>query len=124
VLGCKQDRKMFRALGFGASETRPLVDISRFKNILNQLPSSAPTPQTTTPKRKQSQTAIMSSEKRPASDDFSGSQMVVKRQNVGRDSKAVALSNGSAGNGALIQSVCISSHKRELCAKLHAKALG
>lgn len=47
----------------------------------------------------------MSSEKRPGSDDFSGSQMVVKRQNVGRDSKAVAISNGSAGNGALIQSV-------------------
>jgi hypothetical protein len=48
----------------------------------------------------------MASEKRPASE--SGSQMVVKRQNVGNsNSKAVAISNGGVGNGALIQAVCI-----------------
>ncbi|TVY90719.1 U5 small nuclear ribonucleoprotein 40 kDa protein [Lachnellula willkommii] len=57
----------------------------------------------------------MSSEKRPGSDDFNGSQMVVKRQNVGRDSKAVALSNGSAGNGALIQSVWYILLEKESC---------
>jgi hypothetical protein len=53
-----------------------------------------------------SQTAIMSSEKRPASDEFASSQMVVKRQNLGKDSKAVAVVNGSGGNGAVIQAVC------------------
>ena len=50
----------------------------------------------------------MSAEKRPASDAFGSSQMVVKRQksdaNLGRGN-AIALSNGSAGNGALIQAV-------------------
>lgn len=48
----------------------------------------------------------MASEKRHASGDHGNSQMVVKRQNVGKDSKAVAVVNGSAANGALIQSVC------------------
>jgi Prp8 binding protein len=47
----------------------------------------------------------MSSEKRPASDEFGSSQMVVKRPNLGKDSKAVAVVNGSGGNGALIQAV-------------------
>jgi Prp8 binding protein len=48
----------------------------------------------------------MSSEKRPASEDLGSSQMVVKRPNLGKDSKAVAVGNGSVGNGALIQAVC------------------
>jgi Prp8 binding protein len=43
----------------------------------------------------------MAAEKRPA-DDYSSSQMVVKRQNLG-NSKAVSVVNGS-GNGALVQS--------------------
>ncbi|KAG0652753.1 U5 small nuclear ribonucleoprotein 40 kDa [Hyphodiscus hymeniophilus] len=45
----------------------------------------------------------MASEKRPASDDFGGGQMVVKRPNLGNNSKALATTNQSAGNGALIQ---------------------
>jgi hypothetical protein len=49
----------------------------------------------------------MASEKRPASDDPVSSQIVVKRQNVGSNSKALATTNGSGGSGALIQSVCI-----------------
>jgi Prp8 binding protein len=49
----------------------------------------------------------MSAEKRPASNDYSSSQMVVKRPNLGKDSKAVAVVNGSGGNGALIQAVCL-----------------
>jgi hypothetical protein len=48
----------------------------------------------------------MASEKRPASDDLGGGQMVVKRPNLGNNSKALATTNGSAANGALIQSVC------------------
>lgn len=40
------------------------------------------------------------------SDDFGSSQMVVKRPNLGQDSKAVAVVNGFGGNGALIQAVC------------------
>merc|ERR1711977_182022 len=48
---------------------------------------------------------IMASEKRPASGDYSNSQMVVKKQNLGNNSKAVAVVNGSAANGALIQAV-------------------
>jgi hypothetical protein len=46
----------------------------------------------------------MSSEKRPASDAFGSSQMVVKRPNLG-NGKAVAVVNGTVGNGALISSV-------------------
>lgn len=50
----------------------------------------------------------MSAEKRPASDAFGSSQMVVKRQksdaNLG-NGKAVAVVNGTAANGALIQAV-------------------
>lgn len=49
----------------------------------------------------------MSSGKRPASGSFGSSQMVVKRQNTGNDSTALATTNGSTGNGALIQAVCI-----------------
>lgn len=48
----------------------------------------------------------MSAEKRPASDAFGSTQMVVKRPDRG-SGKAVALSNGAAGNGALIQAVCL-----------------
>jgi Prp8 binding protein len=48
----------------------------------------------------------MSAEKRPA-DEYSSSQMVVKRPNLGKDGKAVAIVSGSGGNGALIQAVCI-----------------
>jgi Prp8 binding protein len=47
----------------------------------------------------------MASEKRPASDEPGSSQMIVKRQNVGSNSKALATTNGSGGSGALIQSV-------------------
>ncbi|KIN05726.1 hypothetical protein OIDMADRAFT_189220 [Oidiodendron maius Zn] len=47
----------------------------------------------------------MSAEKRPASDAFGSSQLVVKRPNLGNNSKAVAVANGSGGNGALIQTV-------------------
>jgi hypothetical protein len=50
--------------------------------------------------------AVMSTEKRAASEDFGNSQMVVKRPNLGQDSKAVARVNGSGANGALIQAVC------------------
>ncbi|KAA6416142.1 MAG: hypothetical protein FRX48_00861 [Lasallia pustulata] len=50
----------------------------------------------------------MSAEKRPASDAFGSSQMIVKRQksdaNLG-NGRAVAVVNGSAANGALIQPV-------------------
>ncbi|KAA8565025.1 hypothetical protein EYC84_010790 [Monilinia fructicola] len=45
----------------------------------------------------------MSSGKRPASESFGSSQMVVKRQNIGNESTALATTNGSTGNGALIQ---------------------
>ena len=52
----------------------------------------------------------MSAEKRPASDAFGSSQMVVKRQksdaNLG-NGKAVAVVNGTAANGALIQAVSV-----------------
>ncbi len=50
----------------------------------------------------------MSTEKRAASEDFGNSQMVVKRLNLGQDSKAVARVNGPGANGALIQAVCVS----------------
>jgi Prp8 binding protein len=49
----------------------------------------------------------MSSEKRAASEDFGNSQMVLKRANLGQDSKAVTRVNGSGANGALIQAVRI-----------------
>lgn len=49
----------------------------------------------------------MSAEKRPASDAFGSTQMVVKRPNLGNDtSKSVTRVNGSGANGALIQTVC------------------
>jgi len=48
----------------------------------------------------------MSAEKRPAADEYASSQMVVKRPNLGKDSKAVTVVGGSGGNGALIQAVC------------------
>jgi hypothetical protein len=51
----------------------------------------------------------MSAEKRPASDAFGSSQLVVKRPNLGNNSKAVAVVNGQGGNGAIIQAVCIPS---------------
>ena len=60
------------------------------------------------------QAAIMSAEKRSASDDHGSSQMVVKRPNLGKDSKAVTVVNGSRGNGALIQAVCIVSEAPRL----------
>jgi Prp8 binding protein len=50
----------------------------------------------------------MAAEKRPASNVFGSSQMVVKRQksdaNLG-ERNAIAIVGGSAANGALIQSV-------------------
>lgn len=46
---------------------------------------------------------MMASEKRPASDAFGSSQMVVKRPNLGGTGKEVAVTNGS--NGALIQAI-------------------
>lgn len=52
----------------------------------------------------------MAAEKRPASNVFGTSQMVVKRQksdaNLG-DRTAVAVVNGNAANGALIQAVSV-----------------
>ena len=58
---------------------------------------------------------MMSAEKRPAGDDFGSSQMVVmKRQNLGKDSKAVAVVNGSGANGALMQAVCMNWRTYEL----------
>jgi len=45
----------------------------------------------------------MASEKRAASENYS--QMVVKRPNLGNNSKALATVNGSSANGALVQAV-------------------
>ena len=47
----------------------------------------------------------MSAEKRPASDDFGGGQMVVKKPNLGSNNEVVAVVNGSGANGAIIQAV-------------------
>ena len=50
----------------------------------------------------------MSAGKRPASNSFGSSQMVVKRQKSNADlnnHKAVAVTNGGTGNGALVQAV-------------------
>ncbi len=59
----------------------------------------------------------MSAEKRPASDAFGSSQLVVKRQksdiNLGNAS-TIAVVNGSTGNGALIQAVCLSLLDRSI----------
>ncbi len=52
----------------------------------------------------------MSTGKRPASNSFGTSQIVVKRQKSNADLgnyKAVAVTNGNAGNGALIQAVSL-----------------
>jgi Prp8 binding protein len=46
----------------------------------------------------------MASEKRPASDAFGSSQMIIKRANLG-NGKAVAVVDGSAANGALTSSM-------------------
>lgn len=46
----------------------------------------------------------MSAEKRPASDAFGSSQMVVKRPNLG-SGRALAVVSGSGANGALINSI-------------------
>lgn len=56
--------------------------------------------------------AIMSAEKRPASDAFGSSQAVVKRQKSDAklgDGRAIALVDGTASNGALIQAVSCTS---------------
>jgi hypothetical protein len=58
--------------------------------------------------------ATMSAEKRPASDAFGSSQLVVKRPNLGNNSKTVAVVNGSGGNGAFIQTVCTPLGKHKL----------
>lgn len=52
----------------------------------------------------------MSTAKRPASNSFGSSQMVVKRQKSNADikGKAVAVTNGGIGSGALIQAVSFS----------------
>lgn len=69
----------------------------------------------------------MSASKRPASDSFGSSQMVVKRQKSNIDlanGKAVAALGGNSGNGALIQAVGISIgllHTRKSCAERTAK---
>lgn len=47
----------------------------------------------------------MSAEKRPASDEPGAGQMIVKRQNVGSSTGALARLNASSGSNALIQSV-------------------
>lgn len=44
----------------------------------------------------------MAAEKRPAGDDFSSSQLIVKRPNLGGSTAVARI--GSAGNGSLIQS--------------------
>lgn len=46
----------------------------------------------------------MASEKRPASDSFSSSQMIVKRANLG-NGKTIAAVDGLAANGALTASI-------------------
>lgn len=46
----------------------------------------------------------MASEKRPASDAFGSSQMIVKRANLG-NGKAVAVVDGSAASGALTSAI-------------------
>jgi hypothetical protein len=51
--------------------------------------------------------AIMASEKRAGSDSYSSGQMVVKRQNVSNNGKALATVNGSGANGALVQAVSL-----------------
>jgi hypothetical protein len=53
-------------------------------------------------RQERSETVVMAAEKRPASDDYNSSSMVVKRPNLG-NSKAVATVNGSGSNGSLIQ---------------------
>jgi Prp8 binding protein len=60
----------------------------------------------------------MSAEKRPVSDDFGSSQVVVKRQNLGNDSKVVARANGSGTNGALVQAVCTVQNETIIFVKL------
>lgn len=49
----------------------------------------------------------MSAAKRPASNSFGSSQMVVKRQKSSTDinGKSLAVTNGGSGSGALIQAV-------------------
>ena len=61
----------------------------------------------------------MSSAKRPASNSFGSSQMVVKRQKSSADinGKAVAVTNGSTSSGALIQAVSSPSYHH-----MHSKA--
>ncbi len=52
----------------------------------------------------------MSAGKRPASNSFGSSQIVVKRQKSNADlgnNRAVAVTNGSVSNGALIQAVSL-----------------
>lgn len=62
-----------------------------------------------------SQAAIMSAEKRPVSDDFGSSQVVVKRQNLGND---IARANESGANGALVQAVCTVQNEAIIFVKL------
>ena len=61
----------------------------------------------------------MSAEKRPASNVFGASQMVVKRQksdaNLGNGT-AISKVNGSSGSGALVQGVSFSSFSN-ICAR-------
>jgi Prp8 binding protein len=57
----------------------------------------------------------MSAEKRPA-DGYGSSQLVVKRANLGKDSKALV--SGSGGNGALIQAVCVILEVQDIFAEL------
>lgn len=48
----------------------------------------------------------MSAEKRPADDELGASQMIVKRQNVGSSTGALARLNASGKSSALVQTVC------------------
>lgn len=62
----------------------------------------------------------MAAEKRPASNAFGTSQLVVKRQksNVNlSDSKAVAITNGNAADGALVQAVSSSYMYHRRCSR-------
>jgi Prp8 binding protein len=50
----------------------------------------------------------MSVEKRPAADSFESNQIVKRQKSKGRldDNRSIAIVNGAAQNGALIQAVC------------------
>lgn len=61
---------------------------------------------------------MMAAEKRPASNAFGSSQLVVKRQKSNVDlanGKAVTITNGNAAGGALIQAVSLPDVASDRC---------